>query len=432
MHAALFPTGAAARLFSDSAVVRAMLLVEGTLARVQGQLGLIPEVSAAAIHRAAHEVQIDPGALAPSTGENGVSVPALVAAFRAEMNAPEHAQYVHWGATSQDIIDTGLMLRMRQWLALSEADLKTLLTRLADAAETHAATVITARTYGQAATPTTWGAVLAQWGNPLLDAAISVAALRDTSLWVSLSGAAGTSAVWGSATPALRAALATELKLQNPERSWHTDRGPLLRLSAWMAQVTAALGSVGQTTVALAASGTDEVGFENAGGSSTMPQKQNPVTASALSALALHASALHGGLAAAASHQHQRDGAAWFAEWLTLPQLCLTTSAALQRALRLTEQLQPDTEVMHRNVQTGLGLIYAEALTFALTEVMSRPDAQAKTKALCAQARATKTHLRDIVAQRFPNLSERVFDNDESLGRAPQAARAFALRVRAL
>ena len=114
LYAKLFATGETGRLFSDSAAIRAMLLVEGALAKVQGALGVIPELSAAAIHRASMEIQIDPGALADATGINGVSVPGLVAAFRAEMNAPEHAAYVHWGATSQDIIDTALMQGRRR------------------------------------------------------------------------------------------------------------------------------------------------------------------------------------------------------------------------------------------------------------------------------------------------------------------------------
>ena len=113
LYGDLFPAGDVGRLFSDSAEIRAMLLVEGMLAKVQGELGVIPEDSAFFIQRSAMEVQIDPAGLADETGQNGVSVPGLVAAFRKAMEAPEHSQYIHWGATSQDIIDTGLMLRLR-------------------------------------------------------------------------------------------------------------------------------------------------------------------------------------------------------------------------------------------------------------------------------------------------------------------------------
>ncbi|NNE51104.1 MAG: adenylosuccinate lyase family protein, partial [Sulfitobacter sp.] len=197
LYAQLFDTSEAGRLFSDTATIRAMLLVEGALAKVQGNLGVIPELSAAAIHRATLEVQIDPGALARPTASNGVPVPGLVAAFREEMKAPEHAQYAHWGATSQDIIDTGLMLRLRQALALAEEDIRAIVTSLGQAAEEHAALPMAARTYGQHATPTSWGAVLAQFGAPLMDALAGLDQVRESALWVSLSGASGTASALG-------------------------------------------------------------------------------------------------------------------------------------------------------------------------------------------------------------------------------------------
>ena len=152
IYAGLFGDLETERLFSDSAEVRAMLLVEGELARVQGSLGLIPAEAAAFIARAAHEAQIDPAALAAETARNGVPVPALLAAFRKAATAPDLMQYLHWGATSQDIMDTGLALRLRPVLALYEARLGTLLQQMAVLAETHAALPMAARTYGQIAT----------------------------------------------------------------------------------------------------------------------------------------------------------------------------------------------------------------------------------------------------------------------------------------
>ena len=146
LYGKLVPTGEVARLFTDSAEIRAMLIVLGALAKAEGAAGIIPEISAKAIHRASLELQVDPGGLAEATGANGVPVPALVAAFRDLMQAPEHAQYIHWGATSQDIMDTGLMLRLRQVLSHYEAGLDRVLTRLADLAEVHAELPMAART----------------------------------------------------------------------------------------------------------------------------------------------------------------------------------------------------------------------------------------------------------------------------------------------
>ena len=141
----LFPTGEIGKLFTDSAEIRAMMIVEGALARVQGEAGVIPELSAKAIHRASLELQIDPGGLAAATGGNGVTVPGLVAAFRDLMQAPEHAQYLHWGATSQDIQDSGQMLRLRQTLSVAESELRALLEGLARLASDHADTPMAAR-----------------------------------------------------------------------------------------------------------------------------------------------------------------------------------------------------------------------------------------------------------------------------------------------
>ncbi len=432
LYAKLFDCGEVGRLFSDTAAVRAMLLVEGALATVQGDLGVIPQISGAAIHRASMEIQIDPGAIAGATGENGVSVPGLVAAFRAEMNAPEHAQYVHWGATSQDIIDTALMLRLRQALALAETDLRAIIAALAKAAKEHAALPMPARTYAQHATPTSWGAVLAGWGNPLIDALSALETLRRGALWVSLSGAAGTASALGPHAAKTRAGLAKALGLHDPKRSWHTDRGPILRIADWQGQVMATLAAMGHTAIALSSSDLGEIALGSAGASSTMPQKQNPVGPSALVALSHHFTGLRAGLQAAAVHQHQRDGAAWFAEWMTVPQLALSLAAALHHARTLATGMIPHPVQMHATLENGLGLIHAEALSFALAELMPRPQAQAKAKALCLEALKQRVPLRDLARADYPDLRGDVFDPALQMGHAPAEAAGFVARARAL
>jgi len=431
LYGQLFATGEVGRLWSDSAEVRAMLLVEGALAKVQGAQGVIPELSAAFIHRSSLEVQIDPAGLANSTGTNGVSVPGLVTAFRSAMDAPEHAQFAHWGATSQDIIDTGLMLRLRQTLAAQEATLRAILRIMAREAAAHADTPMPARTYGQHATVTSWGAVLAQWGQPLADAVDRLPDLRAASLWVSLSGAAGTASALGPDAGAIRGALADALGLSDPGRSWHTDRGPVLRIAAWMGELTATLAAMGHGVIGLAGSDTREVRLGDAGASSTMPQKQNPVAASVLVALNHQMAGLRASLQAAASHQYQRDGAAWFTEWMVLPQIALSTAAGLETAHGLVDTLRADTEQMRAHAD-GQGLLHAEALSFALARHMARPDAQAATKALVAKAVADDRPLRDVAQAAHPDLPDDVFDARAQMGLASSDARAFASRVAAL
>ncbi len=432
LYAGLFPTGEARRLFTDSAVIRAMLLVEGALAQAQGKLAVIPELSAAAIHRASLEVQIDPGALAASTAQNGVPVPGLVAAFRTEMSAPEHSQYIHWGATSQDIMDTGLMLRLRQILVLFEHDIRTVLSNLGVLASTHAELPMAARTWGQQATPTSFGAVAASWGIPLLGLLDELPNLRRTSLLVSLSGAAGTSAALGPTAAEQRAALAASLGLYDPQRNWHTDRTPILALAGWMNRCVVALAKMAEDVLSLTQTEIAEVIMKDAGSSSTMPQKQNPVRPSVIAALALQVSAANGALHTMGIQRHQRDGAAWFAEWAMLPQIVLGTAAAFQQAATLTTSLAPDADKMRSNLVIGSGLIHAEALSFALASMMPRPKAQIETKVLCKTALAEGKTLEEVARAAYLNLPPDLFDPARQMGLAPTEARAFAARVRLL
>ena len=426
----LFGDTEIARLFTDTAEVRALLLVEGALADAQGAVGLIPEVSARAIHRASLEVQIDPSALAAETGRNAVVVPALVTAFRAEMGAPEHAQFVHWGATSQDIIDTALVLRLRQVLAILESRLAGTLDGLAALADEHADLPMAARTYGQAATPTTFGAVAAAWGVPLAQLLSELPDLRARVLNVSLSGAAGTLSAMGDKGPAVRAAFAERLGLGDPGTSWHANRDPMATLAAWLTRLCGSLGKMGDDLIVMTQTGIGEVILSEGGGSSTMPQKSNPVVPSLLVAIARQTAGLNTIMQTALVHRQQRDGAAWFTEWMTLPQMCCLAGRATAAADSLAASIRPVPERMMANLDDGSGLIFAEALSFALTDRMSRPDAQATVKALSREALETGASLRALAERDFPGDWSGIFDAAQQLGTAPDDARAFARSVR--
>jgi 3-carboxy-cis,cis-muconate cycloisomerase len=420
----LFGDDETARLLSDSAVVRAMLLVEGQLALVQGKLGLIPMEAAAYIDRTAREVVLDPSAMAAETARNGVPIPALLAAFRKEAQAPEMMQYLHWGATSQDIMDSAQALRLRRLCDLWDARLAALIGQLGGLAATHADLPMAARTYGQHATPTSFGAVVSAWGNPLLRHRARLAQARDGVAVLSLSGAAGTLAAMGPLGPQVRAELAQALGLRDPGGSWHSERDEIAAFAATLAGICASLAKMGADLILLTQSGIGEVVIAGAGGSSTMPQKQNPVGPSVLVALSRQATALAGVMQDAAVHGLQRDGAAWFTEWLTLPQLCLTTGRALSLALDLAQKITPDAAAMARNLGGDGGLIHAEALTFALARQMPRPEAAAAIKALTDQVRGGAGDLLTLAQARWPGI-----DLSNSLGTAPDEARAFAARA---
>lgn len=427
LYRGLFGDDDTARLFTDSAEIRAMLLVEGALARVQGDLGLIPPESGRFIDRAAREVQIDPAALSEATATNGVPIPALIAAFRKAMEAPDHARYLHWGATSQDIMDTALALRLRRMLDLWDARLAALIAALRVLAGTHAELPMAARTYGQAATPTSFGAVVAGWGRPLIAHRARIEGLRAEVERVSLSGAAGTLSAMGEAGPQVRAALAEALGLRDPGHGWHSDRGGIIALSAWMAALTASLAKMGQDLILMAQTGIGEIALDGAGASSTMPQKQNPVGPSVLVALAHHASGLAGTMTGAGIHAQQRDGSAWFAEWLALPPLCLATGRALATAVQLAGQMRPVPDAMRRGLEQGHGTIHAEAISFALARRMDRAEAQAEVKALSLQALRDGVNLTDLIKARHPDEDwDEVLNGPATLGTAPDEARAFS------
>lgn len=425
---ALFHDAELAALFTEEAEIAAMLAVEAALARVQGRLGLIPAGAAEALAAALPGLAIDPAALAAETEANGVAVPALVAAARRAL--PEAAAaWLHWGATSQDIQDSALMLRLRAVLGIFEGRIAALLEGLARQARTHAALPMAARTYGQTATPTTFGATVAMWGRPLLALRAELAALRPRLLAVSLGGAAGTLSAMGGRGAAVRAALAAELGLADPGAGWHAERGRIGALAAWAGGVAAALGKMGEDLILLAQSGIEEVALPG-GGSSTMPQKVNPVLPSALVALARHALALAGALQGAGLHRQNRDGAAWFQEWLALPPLLMATGRALAHAGTLAQTMAPRPGRMAANLDDGTGLVHAEALVFALAARMPRPAAQAAVAALCAEVRATGRPLPELAAARWPEagLGPRLRP-EAQLGEAPAEARAFAAAV---
>ncbi len=428
LYGDLFGDAEVADLFTDAAEIRAMLRVEAALALAQAGLGEISDEDAQTIALAAETVELDPSGLAKATGQNAVPVPVLVTAFRDHLG--DAGSVLHLGATSQDIMDTGLALRLRGFLELVEARLNAALTGLADLAEAHADLPMAGRTYGQNATPTSFGAVVASWGWPLVALRDELPVIRAASLKVSLSGAAGTSAALGPKAPDIRAKMAATLDLTDPGHSWHTDRGGIAALAAWLTRLTTALGKMGEDLVILTHSGIAEVLLPGTGSSSTMPQKSNPVQPSLLGTFAREAVGLNTTLQIAPLHREQRDGAAWLAEWRSLPRLAETAGQALLVAQGLTT-LAPNPAAMATNIDPdGLGLIYAEALSFELAKTRPRPLAQSIVKELCQAATQSRTHLAELAKRKTGSDFDAIFVPMAQLGLAPAEALAFAAQAR--
>lgn len=431
LYGALFGDSELAKLFTDSAEIRAMLLVEGALAEAQAKVGLIPEEAGQYLKRACEEIIIDPAALAGATAQNAVPVPALITAARKEMAAPDHAAWLHFGATSQDIMDTALVLRLRQVVRILNTRLVAVVKALGQMAESYTDMPMLARTYGQPAVASTFGAMIATWGNPLLRHHQRLEELTPRLLAISLSGAAGTLSSMGSKGHEVRKTLADALHLADPEASWHPVRDRIAEFSGWLTMLSTACGKMGEDMIALSSRG--ELSFSSAGNSSTMPQKQNPVGPSTLSALARHALGLNNTLQAASLHRDARDGAAWLTEWLSLPQLVLVAGRTLSLVQEIIATSTPNAPAMRKTLDEPPQLWVAEALTFALVEKMPRPQAERDVKDLVSKALETGTPLPTLAQEYDANTdwSARL-EIEALLGEAPLHARRFYKLAHAL
>ena len=394
--ALLSDTAAAAR-FSDAAAIAAMLRVEAALARVQGRLGVIPATAADRIAAAAESLEVAPRDLAPAMAAAGVPVPALVRRLRAAAASPA-ANYVHWGATSQDIVDTGLVLRLAPLTDDLDRRLARLIAAFSDLARAHRRTLVTARTRGQAATPVSLGLKIATWLAPLGRHRRRLAELRPRVLVVQFGGAVGSLAVLGADGPGVMEALARELGLAAPAGPWASQRDGMLELGGWFALVSGSLGKLGQDLILLAQSEVREVRPGPGGGSSTLPHKANPVAAEMLVALARLNAGLLGTAHQAAIQEHERGGPGWTLEWLTLPQMAVATAAGLRHGLAIAAGLELAPERMAANLARDPGLTLAEAALYALRRHLPGAEAEALVAAACARAAAGEGHVVDLLS----------------------------------
>lgn len=398
LYGRLFSSSALAAQFDDREQLRAMLRVEAALAIAEARSGLIPVDAAERIALAVDTLDPDPAALAAGTESSGVPVGPLVALLR-EAVGSEAAAWVHWGATSQDIVDTGLLVRLREVIRLIDERLENLIRAFLDLARRHGDTPMIARTRSQAAVPTSFGLKAAGWAAPLMRHRERLKELKPRLLVVQLGGAAGTRSVFGDAGVKVVAELGRELGLGKAPLPWHAQRDAIVELAGWLSLVTGSTAKLGQDIVLLAQTEVGEVRIDSGGGSSTMPQKSNPVAAELLVALGRHNAALVGEMHQALIHGHERDGAAWSSEWIALPQMAVASAAALERASNLVDALTVDKERMAANLAALNGLVLAEAAVFALARHMPRAEAE---KLVRDAARATQDeggHLLDRLAQ---------------------------------
>ncbi len=378
-------------VFSDRALLQRMLEVEAALARVEARLGIVPAAAAEAITKAASLDRVDLKDIAAGARLAGYPAAALAKAL-GKAAGGDAAKYVHWGATTQDIVDTALVVQIRDGLAIVERDLRALIAALAAQATAHRGAVMAGRSFLQQALPVTFGYKCAVWLAPFLDHLDRLSELRPRILRVQFGGAVGTLASLGSHGRAVTVALAEELGLAAPMAPWHVARDGIAETGAFLGLVSGSLAKLATDVILLAQTEVREVAEPaeaGRGGSSTMPQKRNPVASAYIVAAARGVHALVPLLFAAMAQDHERATGPWQSEQLALPQIFLLTAGALAHAGPLAAGLEVDAARMRENLDLTEGLILSEAIMMALAEKIGRDAAHHQvTQAVATAAKA--------------------------------------------
>jgi 3-carboxy-cis,cis-muconate cycloisomerase len=386
----------------DATVLQRMLDFEAALARAEAATGVIPKAAAEPIARACKASSFDLAALAEAAPRSGNLAIPLVRALTAEVarSDPEAARYVHWGATSQDVIDTAAMLTLRAGIDALAADLDRATRAFAALAQKHRNTAVVARTWLQHALPMPFGLKLAEYAAALHRSRLRLVRLSQDTLALQFGGAAGTLAALGDRGLAVAERLAKELKLPLPEASWHSHRDRIAEAASVLAIVSGTCGKIARDVSLMMQTDVSEAfepSGEGRGGSSTMPHKRNPVAAASALAAATITPNLAATIFAAQIQEHERSAGAWHAEWPTLPTLLLVTSGALAAIVEIAEGLEVDVARMRANLDLTDGLIMAEAVAFALAEKIGKSQAHHLVEAASKQAIAERKHLRDVL-----------------------------------
>jgi len=390
-------------VFCDQGRVQAMLDFEAALARAEARVGLIPSSAVAPIATACDAGLYDFAALGEAIATAGNSAIPLVKALGKQIASSdaEAERYVHLGATSQDVMDSGLVLQFRQALALIEDQLAQLADSLAAQAQRFATTPLAGRTWLQHATPVTLGMKIAGWLGAVTRSRQRLQELKPRLLVLQFGGASGTLAALGEQALPIAKALAEELQLTLPEQPWHTQRDRIVEFGAVLGLIAGSLGKFGRDISLLMQTEAAEV-FEPAapgkGGSSTMPHKRNPVGAAVLIGAATRVPGLVSTLFSAMPQEHERSLGLWHAEWETLPEICCLVSGSLQQARLLAEGLEVDAARMARNLELTQGLVLAEAVSIVLAQRVGRDTAHHLLEQCCKRAVAEQRHLRAVLA----------------------------------
>ena len=402
-------------LWTDRARLAGMLAFEAALARAEAGVGAIPATAVAPIAAGCHAELYDPddlGRQAVEAGNPAIPLVRMLTLKVAERDAAA-AGYVHWGATSQDAMDTGLVLQLRRFLEPLEAALQALRRALAERACAERDTPMAGRTWLQQGPPVTFGLKAAGWLDALQRHQQRLVELKPRLLTLQLGGAVGTLAALGERAGAVAKTLAADLGLGLPAVPWHALRDRLVEFAAWQGLLLGLLGKLARDLSLMMQNEVGEAsegGAAGRGGSSTMAHKRNPLSCAVILAAAGEAPGLVAALFAALPQEHERGLGNWQVEWQVLPRLCRLTLGAARAAGTLIENLQLDRRRMRENLALTQGLVLAEAVTMALGAALGRQKAHALIEGATRRARAEGVHLKAMLAT-LPEV-RRVLDDD--------------------
>ena len=415
----LFGSDAVNEIFTDRSRLQRMLDFEAALARAEARVNVIPKSAAEPITEQCRAELFDLAALGRATVKTGNHAIPMVKELTALVGKQDEQamRYVHWGATSQDVVDTGLILQIRDALAAIRADLNRLCDSLKSLAAQYRSTPVVARTLMQQAVPTVFGLKVAGWLDAIARHRTKIRELQTRVMVVQFGGAAGTLAMLGDRGLDVAAALAEELQLALPPLPWHGHRDRVVEVATTLALLTGTLGKMARDISLQMQTEVGEVfepSGEGRGGSSTMPHKRNPITCAVVLAAADRVPGLTGIMLAAMPQEHERSLGGWHAEWETLPEIVRLSAGALHHMVEAVAGLGIDPERMQQNLELTHGLIFAEAVAAVLARKIGKMKAHQILEAASHKAVREKRHLRDVLAtdsQVLPHLSKGEIEN---------------------
>jgi 3-carboxy-cis,cis-muconate cycloisomerase len=408
-----FARDAFTRALSAEAFVRAMLDFERALALAEGDVGVVPQDAARVIARTCSDLSLSPEALAAEGKRSGsLAVPLVKALTEHVARAdPRAAAFVHYGSTSQDVLDTALVLCLKPCLADADSVLAVAVSGLVGHARRHASAVMLGRTLMQPATPITAGVKIARWAAALHRCRLRLAEARERALCIQLGGAVGTLDALGGKRSSVRNGVAMRLHLHEA-RQWHDQRDELLRLMAELAIVTETIGKIARDVSLLAQAEVGEM-LESApvkgvGGSSAMPHKRNPVACLQALAAAARVPGLVATLLSGSVGEHERALGGWQAELVTIPELVDAAGGALDAIERIAHGLVVNAERMKANLEALGGLVFSERLARLIARETDRASAQALVDDWSAAAVRDRRHLKAVALAARPSLAAEI------------------------